>query len=211
MEIPVNFFTWCCALLPILAILVLMVGFKWSASKAGPIGWFVALIVAVTVFKANFNLLANSNARGMVMAFYVLYIIWGALLLYHVVNEVGGIDSIGATFIGMTRNKILQLLMIGFAFVTFLQGVAGFGVPVAVGGPLLVGLGFPVVTAVAVALIGHGLGGYIWRYGCFFCCIAKGNWASRSRIGSMGSFFYRCSRALLCYLRNSLLWWLACC
>lgn len=155
MSIPINFWTWLCALLPIIAILVLMIGFKWSASKAGPIGWFVALIVAVTVFRANFNLVANSNARGMVMAFYVLYIIWGALLLYHVVNEVGGIDSIGATFIDMTRNKILQLLMIGFAFVTFLQGVAGFGVPVAVGAPLLVGLGFPVVTAVAVALIGH--------------------------------------------------------
>jgi len=154
-SIPINFWTWICALLPILVILVLMIGFKWSASKAGPIGWAVALIIAIAVFRADFNLLANSNARGMVMAFYVLYIIWGALLLYHVVNEVGGIESIGATFIDMTRNKILQLLMIGFAFVTFLQGVAGFGVPVAVGAPLLVGLGFPLVTAVAVALIGH--------------------------------------------------------
>lgn len=55
----------------------------------------------------------------------------------------------------MTRNRILQLLMVGFAFVTFLQGVAGFGVPVAVGAPLLVGLGFDPVTAVAVPLIGH--------------------------------------------------------
>lgn len=155
MSIQVNIWVWLCALLPIAAILILMIGFKWSASKAGPIGWFVALLVAILVFKADPTLLANSNARGMVMAFYVLYIIWGALFLYHVVNEVGGIESIGATFIDMTRNKILQLLMIGFAFVTFLQGVAGFGVPVAVGAPLLVGLGFPVVTAVAVALIGH--------------------------------------------------------
>jgi len=122
-SIPINFWMWICALLPILVILVLMIGFKWSASKAGPIGWAVALIIAIAVFRADFTLLANSNARGMVMAFYVLYIIWGALLLYHVVNEVGGIESIGATFIDMTRNKILQLLMIGFAFVTFLQGL----------------------------------------------------------------------------------------
>jgi len=155
MSIPINFITWICAALPILAILILMVGFNWSASKAGPIGWFVAIIVAIMVFKADIHLLANSNSKGFVMAFYVLYIIWGALLLYHIVNEVGGIECIGATFIEMTHNKVLQLLMIGFSFVTFLQGVAGFGVPVAVGAPLLVGLGFPPTTAVATALIGH--------------------------------------------------------
>lgn len=151
----VNIFRWICASLPILAILVLMIGFRWSASKAGPIGFFVALIGALVVFKADFHLLANSNAKGFVMAFYVLYIVWGALLLYNVVDVTGGIESIGATFIEMTQNKILQLLMIGFAFVTFLQGVAGFGVPVAVGAPLLIGMGFDPVSAVAIALIGH--------------------------------------------------------
>jgi lactate permease len=155
MSIPVNFLTWICALLPILAILVLMVYFKWSASKAGCIGWFIAMVVALTVFKEGLRNVAFSNARGMPMAFYVLYIIWGALFLYHIVDEVGGIESIGATFVEMTRSRILQLLMVGFAFVTFLQGVAGFGVPVAVGAPLLVGLGFDPVTAVAVPLIGH--------------------------------------------------------
>lgn len=78
MSIPVNFLTWICALLPILAILMLMVYCKWSASKAGCVGWFIALVVALLVFKDNLNNLAFSNARGMVMAFYVLYIIWGA-------------------------------------------------------------------------------------------------------------------------------------
>ncbi|MBE3573384.1 MAG: L-lactate permease [Moorella humiferrea] len=155
MEIPVNFFTWILALTPILVILILMVGYKWSAAKAGPVSWFVALIVSIAVFKADFKLLAFSNAKGMVMAFYVLYIIWGALFIYHVVDEVGGIETIGATFMHMTRNRVFQLMMIGVAFVTFLQGVAGFGVPVAVGAPLLAGLGFDPVIAVAVPLIGH--------------------------------------------------------
>lgn len=155
MQIPVNLVTWILALMPILVILVLMVGLKWSAAKAGPVSWFVALIISIVVFKANFTLLAFSNAKGMVMAFYVLYIIWGALFIYHVVDEVGGIETIGATFMHMTRNRVLQLMMIGVAFVTFLQGVAGFGVPVAVGAPLLAGLGFDPVIAVAVPLIGH--------------------------------------------------------
>ena len=38
----------------------------------------------------------------------------------------------------------------GWIFASFLQGVAGYGVPIAVVAPLLVGLGFSPVVAVAV-------------------------------------------------------------
>lgn len=55
----------------------------------------------------------------------------------------------------MTCNHILQLMILAFGFTSFLQGVAGFGVPVAVVAPLLVGIGYPPVQAVAAALIGH--------------------------------------------------------
>lgn len=155
MDIPINLTTLVFAFLPIIIILILMIRFRLSASVAGPIGWLAAIIVAKVVFQASFNILINSSTKGLLMSFHVLYIVWGALLLYHVVNEVGGIESIGATFCRMTDNQTLQLLMIAFAFATFLQGVAGFGVPVAVCAPLLIGLGFAAETAVTAALIGH--------------------------------------------------------
>lgn len=151
----ITLLSWVLALSPILTIMILMLGFKWSASKAGFIGWAIAMIVGLAYFKANLTGLAFSNTKGVLMALYVLYIIWGALILYHLVNTVGGIESIGATFANMTKNRVMHLLMIGFAFVSFLQGVAGFGVPVAVGGPLLIGLGFNPITSIAVSLIGH--------------------------------------------------------
>jgi lactate permease len=50
----------------------------------------------------------------------------------------------------------MQALLLGWVFVSFLQGVGGFGVPVAVVAPLLVGLGFSAVDAVIMASIGHG-------------------------------------------------------
>ena len=150
-----NIFSWFLALTPILAIMILMLVFKWSASKAGFIGWTVAMLAALFYFKADFVSLSFSNAKGVLMALYVLYIIWGALILYHLVDIVGGIESIGATFASTTKNRVMLLLMIGFAFVSFLQGVAGFGVPVAVSGPILIGLGFDPITAIAVPLIGH--------------------------------------------------------
>lgn len=93
--------------------------------------------------------------KGVILSFHVLYIIWPALILYHVVEGAGAIRSIGTGVATLTQDHILQLLILGFAFSSFLQGVAGFGVPVAVVAPLLIGLGFPPVQATAVPLVGH--------------------------------------------------------
>jgi L-lactate permease len=49
----------------------------------------------------------------------------------------------------------LQVLTIGWVFASFLQGVTGFGVPVAIVAPLLVGMGVRPFWAVGIPLIGH--------------------------------------------------------
>jgi len=48
----------------------------------------------------------------------------------------------------------MQVLIIGYAFASFLQGVGGFGVPVAVTAPLLVGLAVDPLLAVVLPSIG---------------------------------------------------------
>ena len=50
----------------------------------------------------------------------------------------------------------MQALVIGWVFASFLQGVGGFGVPVAVISPILVGLGFTPLAAVIIPSLGHG-------------------------------------------------------
>ncbi|MBN1314625.1 MAG: L-lactate permease, partial [Anaerolineales bacterium] len=37
---------WILAALPIAVVLVLMVVLRWGGSKAGPVGWLVALVIA---------------------------------------------------------------------------------------------------------------------------------------------------------------------
>ena len=50
---------------------------------------------------------------------------------------------------------MLQLLLLAWVFSAFLQGVAGFGVPIAVVAPLLIGLGFAPAVSVSAVAIGH--------------------------------------------------------
>ncbi|MCG8511504.1 MAG: L-lactate permease [Rhodospirillales bacterium] len=149
------FVKWILAFSPIAVVLILMIGFHWGGGRAGAAGWFTALIVSVLFFGADARLLAFAQMKGVLLALYVLYIIWMALILYNVVDETGAIEVIGTGIKQLTADKPFQLLILGWVFASFLQGVAGFGVPIAVVGPLLLGMGFPPLVAVAVPAIGH--------------------------------------------------------
>jgi lactate permease len=152
---PFNLLTLLAAFLPLLIVLYLMIGRQWGATKAGPAGWFSAVLIALLVYGANGLLLVVSFGRAILLALYVLYIIWMALLLYHTVNEAGAIALIGRELPSLARSQTTQALLLGWVFGSFLQGASGFGVPAAVVAPLLVGLGFAANQAVVIALLGH--------------------------------------------------------
>jgi lactate permease len=143
------------ALSPIAAVLILMVGFRWGGARAGAVGWLVALVASLFHFGADTTLLAYAQTRGILLTLFVLYIIWMALVLFNVVREAGAIEVIADGIVKLTGDRVLQLLILSWVFSAFLQGVAGFGVPIAVVAPLLIGLGFSPVTSVAAVAAGH--------------------------------------------------------
>lgn len=153
---PLTFVNVVLAAGPILLVLYLMIGRNWGGSKAGPAGLLLAALLALLVFGGNGLLLGVALGRSLLLALYVLYVIWMALLLYHTVNEAGAITVIGRELPKIAHSQPAQALLLAWIFGSFLQGASGFGVPAAVVAPLLVGLGFAPTTAVVVALMGHG-------------------------------------------------------
>lgn len=148
--------TFILAFIPIALILILMVGLRWGAARAGGAGYLTALLIALTAFGAGPRLLAYAHAKATLLTVDVLMIIWAAFLLYRVADEAGAIDTIGRALPQLTADRGMQALVIGWAFASFLQGVGGFGVPVAVIAPILVGLGFTPLAAVVIPSLGHG-------------------------------------------------------
>jgi lactate permease len=140
---------------PILMVLYLMIGRHWGGSKAGPAGWLTAVLVSLLFFGVEFSTLLVAWTKAILLAFFVLYIIWMALLLYNTVNEAGVISAIGQEMPGIAWDKPAQALLLAWIFGAFLQGATGFGVPAAVVAPLLVGMGFAAGAAVVIALLGH--------------------------------------------------------
>lgn len=158
MEIPLTLLMWLAALLPIVVLMVLMLGFQWGAAKAAPVGMVIALITALTLYKASPYLLLVEAGKGLWSAVTVLLVVWPAILIYEVSDHVGAFKVFRKGMQNFTPNELLQIIMIGWVFVSFLQGVTGFGVPVAVGAPLLVGLGVNPLFAVIIPLCGHAWG-----------------------------------------------------
>jgi len=144
------------AFIPIALILILMVGFRWGAARSGGVGYLSALLIAIIVFGSGAGLLAYSHTKALLLTIDVLFVIWAAFLLYRVADEAGAITTIGLSLPHLTADKGVQALIIGWVFASFLQGVGGFGVPVAVIAPILVGLGFSPLQAVVIPSLGHG-------------------------------------------------------
>ncbi|HVM23846.1 MAG TPA: L-lactate permease [Candidatus Limnocylindrales bacterium] len=154
-QLPVDLFHWSVALLPIIVLLVLLVGLRWKAPQAGPVGMFLAAAIALVIFQAPFENLAVAGGKGVWDAIFILFVVWPALILYRVADGAGAFRSLRDGIAQFSRNELFLVLAFGWVFASFLQGIAGFGVPIAVVAPLLLGLGVKPIYAVAIPLIGH--------------------------------------------------------
>jgi len=154
-DLPITLVSWGMALMPIVVLLVLLAGRQWKATQAGPIGMLVAGAVALFALQTPWQGVAVASGKGIWDAVYILYVVWGALLLYLVTDRAGGYDALRRGVTRISRNEVFVVIALGWVFSSFLQGIAGFGAPIAIVAPLLVAYGLKPVYAVAIPLIAH--------------------------------------------------------
>ena len=141
--------------LPILILLICLLFFKFSASKSGAIAFGSAFLISLPMFKPGLYGMSVVLAKGFGLALFVIFIIWGAMFLYNVVNEVGALEVINKNISILVEDRLVQFILLAWTFAPFMQGIAGFGIPVIVVTPLLIALGFDPLKSVAAVLIGH--------------------------------------------------------
>jgi lactate permease len=154
-QVPVDFLHWILAILPIFALLIVLVPLKWRAPEAGPMAMFTAAIVALLAFRTPWDTLAVASAKGVWDAVFILYVIWPALLLYQITKQAGAYDALRQGISKFSRNDLFIILALAWVFASFLQGIAGFGAPVAVVVPLLIAVGVKPIQAVAMGVVAH--------------------------------------------------------
>jgi len=143
------------ALLPLATLLIMLGVLKRPAWQAALVGLLVAMGVAVAIWRMPVALALAAGADGAVFAVWpVMWIVINALLLFNIAVASGRFDAFRDWVItNLPNDRRVILIVIGFCFGALLEGVAGFGAPVAITASLLIMVGFPAVDALVFVLI----------------------------------------------------------
>lgn len=141
------------ALLPIASVGVLLLGLRWPASRAMPVCYVVALVLALLVWRVEAVRVAAASIKGAIVAADVLFIVFGAILLMNTLERCGAMQTLRHNFRNISPDRRVQAIIVAWLFGSFIEGSAGFGTPAMLAVPLLVGLGFPPMAAVFCGMV----------------------------------------------------------
>ncbi len=143
------------AVLPIVVVLAMLGVLRRPAWQASLAGLVVAFVIAVLVWRFPVGLALDSIAAGAVFALWpVMWIVFNALLLYNIAVASGRFDAFREWVVThLPDDRRVVLVVIGFCFGALLEGIAGFGTPVAITSALLILVGFPPLEALVFTLI----------------------------------------------------------
>jgi lactate permease len=143
------------AALPIAVVLVLLGLLRRPAWQASIAGLAVALLLAALVWKLPPDLAFTSVAAGATFAAWpVMWIVLNALLLYNIAVVSGRFEAFRAWMVEhLPNDRRVVLVVIGFSFGCLLEGIAGFGTPIAITSALLIALGFRAIDALVFTLM----------------------------------------------------------
>lgn len=130
------------SLVPIIFFLLALTVFKLKGHIAAFCTLIVAIIVA-TIFGMPIASSVSASVLGILSGLWPIgwIVIW-AIFIYNICVRSGKFEIIRAFITGVSNDQRIQALLIALAFGVFLEGVAGFGIPIAIGGALLIGCGF---------------------------------------------------------------------
>ncbi len=144
------------ATLPLIVLLIGIPLLMKPAAKVAPIALLVTVLAAVTVFHfpVKTTVLAAFQG-GLTGIFPIMYIPFGALVVYNVLKATGWMDKMQGAMANLTVDRRAQALLIAFGFGAFLEGICGFGAPVAIPASILIGLGYNPMMAALVCLVAN--------------------------------------------------------
>lgn len=152
------------AIIPILLLFVLMLGFKMAGHKSALISLIATVLLALFVAPELGFAPQNFSASGVGWAlvegvlkavFPILIIILMAIFSYNVLVESGDIEVIKQQFSSFSDDRGVTVLMLVWGFGGLLEGMAGFGTAVAIPAAILISLGYKPLFSALVALIAN--------------------------------------------------------
>lgn len=160
------------AAIPILFFLLGLTVLKLSGVRAALGALVLALGIGIPVFGMPAGVGVGAIVLGFLSGLWPIgWIVLMAVWLYRISVRAGNFDIVRSSISAITTDQRIQMLLIAYCFGGFLEGAAGFGIPVAICAALLVSLGFQPLRASVLALVGNVASG---AYGAIGIPVSNG-------------------------------------
>jgi lactate permease len=147
--------SFCVAALPIVALVIVLGVMRRPAWQAALAALVVAFVIAVGPWKMPFAPAVQAMLNGATFALWpVMWLVFNGLLLYNLAVRSGRFEAFRSWLTAnLPNDRRVVLVVVGFCFGALLEGIAGFGTPVAITSSLLILIGFPAIEALVFVLI----------------------------------------------------------
>lgn len=145
------------AALPIVVFFLLVGAFRMRSHLSGLIALSTGLIVAIAGFKLPVTMAISASLLGALKGLIpIIVIVIAAVWLHRLMQATGRETDLRKVFSAVGNGDLrIQTMLIALCFGGLLEGLSGFGVPVAIVTALLMGLGFKPLKAAVIALVAN--------------------------------------------------------
>src|SRR5436309_12900413 len=142
--------------LPLYVLFVLLAILRLPAWICALAAMLTAFVLGWLVWGMPFGISVGTATEGMAFGLWpISWIVLNAVFFHNLTVASGDFDVIKRSLTRLTTDRRLQVLLVAFSFGALLEGIAGFGAPVAITASILASMGFEPVTAAVLALLAN--------------------------------------------------------
>jgi lactate permease len=142
--------------LPLYVLFVLLAVLRRPAWQCALAAMLTAFLLAWVVWGMPFGVTVGTATEGMAFGLWpISWIVLNAVFFHNLTVASGDFDVIKRSLTRLTTDRRLQALLVAFSFGALLEGIAGFGAPVAITASILASLGFEPISAAVLALLAN--------------------------------------------------------
>lgn len=143
-------------LLPIVWLILALTILKIPGHKACLVALAIAAVLALTLWQMPAIDCATSALEGFAAALWpIILVIIAAIFTYNLSLRTGAMDVIKRLLSSVSNDRRVIILLIGWCFGGFLEGMAGFGTAVAIPASMLAGMGMNPILSCLVCMLAN--------------------------------------------------------
>jgi len=142
--------------LPLYVLFVMLAVLRLPAWLCAVASMLTAAVLGWLVWGMPIGITVGAATEGMAFGLWpISWIVLNAIFFHNLTVASGDFEAIKSSLTRLTEDRRLQTLLVAFSFGALLEGIAGFGAPVAITASIMASLGFEPVTAAVLALLAN--------------------------------------------------------